>query len=269
MEGSITNFQSKTLRADGTTGNAPLDFTFATTTALALKQNGVDIVSLANNHSFNRGKAGLDQTRENLTRSGVDFFGDPNNSSGNLSIKKCIDGICIGIVGYHEFAYKNDDAILNEINKLRKDVDVLIVMPHWGIEYQKTPSSLQKRLAHEWIDAGADIIVGAHPHIIESIEEYRGHPIFYSLGNYIFDQTFSFDTTHGLTLGINITKNNSGDETASSTIEISYDLKPVENSSLAVKIPNVDTINKIISDLESISKPYMAEGLFNKIFLDK
>jgi poly-gamma-glutamate synthesis protein (capsule biosynthesis protein) len=254
LEGSITDFASKTLRPDGTTSGTPLDFTFATATAPALKQNGIDVVSLANNHSFNRGQIGLDETRKYLAGSGVDFFGDPNNIAGQISTTKCVNNICIGIVGYNEFSYINEDKVLDEVKNLRPKVDVLIVMPHWGVEYQKKPSSLQKRLAHEWIDAGADVVVGSHPHIIESVENYRGKKIFYSMGNYIFDQTFSFDTTHGLTVGINIMKSNHNEQTGNqNNVDISYDLKPIENSKLSVKIPDATTTEKILNGITDIS----------------
>ncbi|MEI8061676.1 MAG: CapA family protein [bacterium] len=270
LEGSITTFKSKTLQRDGSTGNAPLDFTFATATAPALKSAGVDVVSLANNHSANRGEIGLTLTRHYLTDAGVDFFGDPGNLAGH-SIVKCIDvkrnmvtassfkSFCIGLIGYHEFAYKNADNIISDIQELKKTTNIVIVMPHWGIEYQKTPTKFQRDLAHTWIDAGADIIIGAHPHIVESIEEYNGHTIFYSLGNFIFDQYFSFDTTHGMAVDISIPD----DYTASSTL--AFDLIPIENKHTVMSLPDATTTNRILQDLAHSSKKYVGTSTLQNI----
>jgi poly-gamma-glutamate synthesis protein (capsule biosynthesis protein) len=78
--------------------------------------------------------------------------------------------------------------------------------PHWGTEYALTPNKKQVRLAHEWIDAGVDVIIGHHPHVIQSVEVYKDKYIFYSLGNFIFDQYFSFNTTHGIGVSAEVYK---------------------------------------------------------------
>ena len=78
--------------------------------------------------------------------------------------------------------------------------DIVIVFPHWGIEYRATPTAAQKRLAHAAIDAGADLVIGNHPHWAEAMEVYKGKPIWYALGNFVFDQTWSEPTMEGITL---------------------------------------------------------------------
>ena len=80
----------------------------------------------------------------------------------------------------------------------------LIVSMHWGEEYKLTNSPTQQKLAHKIIEAGADLIIGHHPHVVQNIEKYQGKLIFYFLGNFIFDQYFSSDTQQGLTVGIEI-----------------------------------------------------------------
>ena len=75
---------------------------------------------------------------------------------------------------------------------------MLIVSPHWGIEYQKEPTEKMRQWAYQFIDSGADAVIGAHPHIIGDIEEYNGKKIFYSLGNFAFDQYFSEETMNGI-----------------------------------------------------------------------
>ena len=81
----------------------------------------------------------------------------------------------------------------------RADADLVIVCPHWGVEYAVKPSREQVDLAHQMIDAGADIIVGSHPHVVQPVEKYHDRWIAYSLGNFIFDQK-SPNTHRGLLL---------------------------------------------------------------------
>jgi poly-gamma-glutamate capsule biosynthesis protein CapA/YwtB (metallophosphatase superfamily) len=77
---------------------------------------------------------------------------------------------------------------------------VVIVFPHWGIEYQATATAKQRALGHAAIDAGADMVIGNHPHWAEGMEVYQGKPIWYALGNFVFDQTWSEPTMEGLIL---------------------------------------------------------------------
>jgi poly-gamma-glutamate synthesis protein (capsule biosynthesis protein) len=88
-----------------------------------------------------------------------------------------------------------------DIRAARKaGADVVIVFPHWGIEYRADPVPSQERLAHQAIDAGADMVIGNHPHWPEAMEVYKGRPIWYALGNLVFDQTWSDHTMEGITL---------------------------------------------------------------------
>ena len=108
---------------------------------------------------------------------------------------------------YGATATTTGDAPLNG-NYIKADVaaaraagaQVVIVFPHWGIEYTFGPSPLQKRLGHLMIDSGADIVIGNHPHWVQSVEIYKGKPIWYSLGNFTFDQSWSEPTLEGVTL---------------------------------------------------------------------
>ena len=81
-----------------------------------------------------------------------------------------------------------------------------MVYPHWGVEYSSVHNYIQENLAHGWIDAGADLVVGAHPHVVQDIEIYKDVPIFYSLGNFVFDQMFSKETQEGLAVKLIITE---------------------------------------------------------------
>jgi poly-gamma-glutamate synthesis protein (capsule biosynthesis protein) len=91
---------------------------------------------------------------------------------------------------------------------LKKDIaaareagaDLVIVFPHWGVEYRAKPTAGQRNLAHLAIDAGADLVIGNHPHWVGGMELYKGKPIWYALGNFVFDQSWSEPTMEGITL---------------------------------------------------------------------
>ncbi len=201
LEGPFTTYPSKTASLK----SKELVFTFDPALAPKLAEVGFDILGLANNHTYNFGREGFAMTKQYISETGMVSYGDPNNKEA-LSVMMEKNGIKIGIVGFHEFSYVNFDKVLAEIDLLRPAVDFLIVTPHWGIEYQKEPTELMRTLAYKWIDRGADVIIGAHPHVIGNIEEYNSKKIFYSLGNFVFDQYFSKETSEGLVVKIAATK---------------------------------------------------------------
>jgi poly-gamma-glutamate synthesis protein (capsule biosynthesis protein) len=92
------------------------------------------------------------------------------------------------------------DSIEKSIKSEKENGAKVIIFPHWGTEYSSANTEKQRTLAHNWIDAGADLIIGSHPHVMENAELYKNKPIFYSLGNFIFDQNFSKETQRGLIL---------------------------------------------------------------------
>jgi gamma-polyglutamate biosynthesis protein CapA len=237
LEGPITTYASKTLLADGTQTKS-FTFTFPTSTATALKKIGIGIVNLANNHTDNFGREGINQTKKFLNDAGVIYFGDPRNE-GEIATTTCKNNICLGLIGFHEFSFINQENIIKKIQELKPQVDHIVILPHWGDEYVTTFVPRQQKMARQWIDEGADLIIGTHPHVVESIETYKGKTIFYSLGNFIFDQYFSFETTHGILAKINFTKEN-----------YLYDIVPIQNTGITVKIPNASTTEKILRGIQ-------------------
>lgn len=203
LEGPITASQSKTLLPDGALSQE-LIFTFDPTAASALAEAGIDLVSLANNHTDNFGPAGLAETKKHLKQNGLAWFANSWNTPGD-SQTICEKEICVALVGYHEFS-QGFDNVLAEVRELDSQVDLVIVMPHWGEEYVTEPSERLKTKARQLVTAGADLIVGAHPHVVMSKEEVNGVPIFYSLGNFLFDQYFSFETMNGELLEIDLVR---------------------------------------------------------------
>lgn len=211
LEGPITDFKSV---ANGIGANR-LIFTFSPQFLEPLKQN-FDILNLANNHTNNFGAKGLQQTRDYLDSAGSKYFGDPNNSAGYLATSTEFNGIKLGFVGFNELAKNGFENVLLKIKELRPQVDFLIAYPHWGNEYEsKKPSAKQQQEAHALIDTGADAIIGSHPHVVQPTEEYNGKIIFYSLGNFIFDQYFSGETMQGLAVGVKLEKRSGANASAS------------------------------------------------------
>lgn len=198
-EGPFTHYDSKTVY----THNAPLTFTFDTAMLPTLKRLGFTVFSQANNHTLNFGKDGLQESGEEIERAGISFFGDPSNNIPH-SHTEIISGKSITFIGYHQFVYKGLDIVLSDIREAKKKSDFVIVYPHFGEEYKTLMTTSQINTSHAFIDAGADAVVGAHPHVIEPIEIYKGKAIFYSLGNFIFDQGNTGPTSEGLSVGITI-----------------------------------------------------------------
>jgi poly-gamma-glutamate capsule biosynthesis protein CapA/YwtB (metallophosphatase superfamily) len=124
--------------------------------------------------------------------------------------------VTVGILGYDTIAgyYASGPSTPGSARMtkafLQKDIaaartagaDVVIVFPHWGVEYRAKPTAGQRNLAHLAIDAGADLVIGNHPHWVEGMEVYKGKPIWYALGNFVFDQTWSEPTMEGITLDL-------------------------------------------------------------------
>lgn len=109
---------------------------------------------------------------------------------------KQFNNVSFGFLSFDLVTYPKT-LIVEKVKENISKVDVLIVSLHWGAEYQKEPNAQQKKLAHEIIDAGAKIIIGHHPHVTQPVESYRSGLIFYSLGNFVFDQPWSEATKQG------------------------------------------------------------------------
>ncbi len=196
LEGPITGSAPQPLDPNNTV------FTFDPEVIPALDKLGFDAFSLANNHSYDYGSDGFQETKARLTEAGIDTFGDYFNRE-SLSLVRTVRGMRIGLVGYHGLKSGLEN-VLSEIDRLRPEVDKLIVFSHWGSEYQTDFNSTQQTAAHSFIDRGADLVLGSHPHVIQPIEVYQDKAVFYSLGNFIFDQTFSEATQRGLALQVEL-----------------------------------------------------------------
>ncbi|HEU0237589.1 MAG TPA: CapA family protein [Candidatus Limnocylindrales bacterium] len=176
---------------------------------------GIDYVSLANNHIRDAGARGVIETIENLEARGLAHGGAGRNiAEARRPALLEAGGVTVAILGYDTIArgyaagpdragsapltaaiVREDIALVREAG-----ADVVIVFPHWGTEYDATPFGSQRTLAHAVVDAGADLVIGNHAHWAGAMEVYNGRPIWYALGNFVFDQTWSEPTMEGITL---------------------------------------------------------------------
>lgn len=200
LEGPLTTNNSASVNSIPGSANNFI-FTFDPSLAKTLFGQNIKLVNLGNNHILNFGQKGLESTKTYLKEAGVNYFGDPG-SGGQKSFVQEFDGFKIGFVSYDQFNEPNASTTKAEIGKLKLESDLIIVYAHWGNEYVKTANAPIVSLAHSFIDAGADLIIGSHPHVIQNKEVYNGKIIYYSLGNFVFDQWFDSDVREGLAVKV-------------------------------------------------------------------
>lgn len=197
--GSIYSFRHPTERLDG--------LTFA----------GFDALSLANNHIWDYGREALEDTLDLLRNSGVAPVGAGRNfEEANAPYVAEVKGTRIAFFSYTNLyppsLWATADAagvstpvverVEQSIAAIRDSVDLVVVLWHWGDEYQPRSHPREQAIARALLDAGADLIVGHHPHVVQEIEFYKGKFIAYSLGNFVFDQGFSEETMRGFMLRV-------------------------------------------------------------------
>lgn len=162
---------------------------------------GVTHANLANNHINNQGKKGIELTSKLLNQNQITPVG---LSTGSGLIVNQIKDTRVAFLGFNdvppypkEINNLSKEKLLDQIQTATKSADIIIVSFHWGNEYQPR-SKRQQEFAHLAIDNGANLVIGHHPHWVQEVEVYKGVPIFYSLGNFVFDQMWSQKTREGL-----------------------------------------------------------------------
>lgn len=153
-----------------------------------LAAGNVDVVNLANNHTYDYGVQGYQDTKAALDSYGIGYFGYDD------VYETVIKGVKIGMAGFNEFGEFEQGVdhellkaeVRNKVQWLKGRNDLVLVYFHWGQEYSYEPTERQRSLAHAAIDAGADLVAGSHPHVIQGVERYRGRYIVYSLGNFCY-----------------------------------------------------------------------------------
>lgn len=183
---------------------------------------GFDVLSVANNHSGDYGKdAFLDEFVTLPTRGLTSVGGGKNKQQAHKPVFKTVHETTIGLLAYDEiepYSFAATDTtpghawltaadLQADIAQTRPSCDFLIAFVHWGIEYVTTQNAHQRSLAQIAIDAGADLVVGGHPHVIQPYEFYKGKLIVYSLGNFVFDNMYEEVVRRGNILTLTVQKN--------------------------------------------------------------
>lgn len=188
------------------------------------KRAGFDLVTTANNHSFDRAYEGLLRTLEVLDKAGLDTVGTYGSQEASQAfLIKDIKGVKVGYLAYsygtnglpipqdkpYCFNLLEREKVLYDLQRLRSQVDVLVLVLHWGTEYMHEPNPEQVDMAHEFLNAGADIILGSHPHVIQPLEliniNQQDKMVIYSMGNFISNQ-HGLERNSGVILKMKFTK---------------------------------------------------------------
>lgn len=169
-----------------------------------MQEMGIDLVTLANNHALDYGRDAMLDTIDTLDHAGIRHVGAGKNlAEAQKPAIVELNGRTFAFIGatrvYPEAdwaagtdsagmfsAYDGGAALAEEVKAAKRQADYVIAYVHWGIEREEMPNEVQKSIAHRLVDAGADLVVGAHPHVLQGLEYYQGVPIAYSLGNFVF-----------------------------------------------------------------------------------
>jgi hypothetical protein len=165
-----------------------------------LANAGFDLLSLANNHTLDGGPGNYSETIDRLQAVGIQPL-----ENAQVVVRE-IEGLKIAFLAWNEIPPASDAGLFSALRAIRSSVDVVIILAHWGQEYQRHPNWSQRKLAADLFEAGADIILGSHPHVVQDFQieppwgtKDRTRLVSYSLGNFVFDQGWG-DTGEGLAL---------------------------------------------------------------------
>ena len=215
-----------------------------------LAKLGFNLLNIANNHMADQGYSAIDSTRKYLEENHIFPLGDYSDCSLKYKYQKD-NFIFLGANLVYKSKYCVQD-LLQEIKELKtKDTNLyVIVTPHWGTEYTSSPDDFQKQTAHQLIEAGADLIIGHYPHVVQAIEEYQGKLIFYSLGNFVFDMYFSQPVQQELALGFEYQPSKE-----------TFYLFPLQSNKSQLSFMTAEEQTKFFNSLAQISTPSLADQI--------
>ncbi|NUP13302.1 MAG: CapA family protein [Polyangiaceae bacterium] len=214
---TIANLEGTLTTANAREGTA-FSFRGKPEFAKMLSLGSVDIVNLANNHSYDCGPRGLSDTRESLRAANIGYFG-----VGDIDTR-IVKGIEVHNLGYTGGKLDVRDEMAKAVRKLKRDDNLVIVSFHWGNEGSHESSDVQQTLGRAAIQAGADLVLGHHPHVLQGIEEYQGKKIVYSLGNFVFGGNGHPDDLDSMIFQAKFTKK------AGKVVPLGYEVVPVSFS---------------------------------------
>ena len=177
---TIVNFEG-TLTTRGVRQDKTFAFKGDPEYTAVLTEGSVEAVTLANNHSMDYGIESLEDTRRYIEEAGIVWF---ENLTTRIVEK---NGIKIGLIGLYDLNGTAPGYLPKTIDEVKQNgAQIIIVQAHWGVEGENYPTKRQKDLAYAAIDAGAHMVIGHHPHVLQGVEEYKGRVIAYSIGNFCF-----------------------------------------------------------------------------------
>lgn len=234
-------------------------FTFrcSPTYVTALNEMGVDLVSLANNHTLDYGKDALSDTFSTLDEAGIRYGGAGESVERSQEIQIFeVNGKKFGFIAVSRvipvgdwkaenslpglFSCYDETRLVELVAEAKEICDFVAVYPHWGVEYEAWPEEYQTKIAQKCMEAGADIIIGAHTHCLQGVEFLEGKPVFYSLGNFVFGQSIDRSVV------VKVTVAGNG--------ETSYQVIPVYAEGGVTKKAEGETADRILRYLDEISE---------------
>lgn len=246
----------------------PMSGTFrAPVTAIdALADGGFNVLNIANNHALQYGRKGFDDTVAALRAAQIDVAGTCDAGVySTVPVIKNVLGTTVGILSYSKiaenffreqplYAVWDAERVATDIRRLREVVDFVVVSCHWGVEQCAYPPADVRHAAHQMIDAGADVVLGHHSHVFQSIERYTRGLIFYSLGNFVFDTIWEGESRVSAVVRLLLEKRPDGKC-------LTYELVPVRINSQYQPIPLVghakqkflDRLQRIATTLPSVT----------------
>ena len=198
---AVINFESSVPPAHQPTPDGHVRFSTARDLLPPARAAGITHANLANNHTLDHGAVGLANTRTVLARTDIIPFGDPQQLGASSIAYLDIRGGTVAIIGIHAvWSVPSIEVLARTFTHASARSDVQVAFVHWGPEYRSVASPAQRTLARQLVRVGADLVIGHHPHVVQDVDVVEGVPVFYSLGNFIFDQYFSPSVQTGLAL---------------------------------------------------------------------
>lgn len=201
---TIGNFEGVVSEPHHVTAPFTFQFSVKPEYLAGLHDVGFDVLSLANNHSSDFGPDAVLHTKKLCTEDTLTCEGNARTSETFI---KEVHGIHIGfLVANTTWNTVSAESLASQMEQLANESDIQVAFLHWGTEYELMHNGVQEAVAHALIDAGADVIIGGHSHVVQDIAFYKDKPVFYSLGNFVFDQYWNADVQTGLGVKMDIGK---------------------------------------------------------------
>lgn len=249
----IGNFEAAVPAVHEPTPNFGFKFSVPAGLLPALKEAGLTHLSLANNHALDHGPAGYAHTKSVLSDNDLISFGHPSVVSTSSLVYFDIKNKKVALLGISAvYGYPAETAWRPLLNEAASSSDLQIAFIHWGDEYEPIHNAAQEKFARSLVTAGVDVIVGHHPHVVQDIQRYGSGIVFYSLGNFIFDQYWEDAVRIGLALELVPTK--TGWE---------IDIVPVESKTVKVQPRKMagEERQKFLAGLADMSDPALAAAI--------